>query len=191
MEILPQLWLPILVSAVVVFFASFLAWMALPHHKKDVKMLPDEPALVEHLKQLNIPPGTYMWPNCQSAAEQSSDEFKARFNAGPWGSINILGAKPNFARNLVLTFLFYILVGVFVGYITAQARGAGAGFLPVFQVAGATAVLAYCAGSIPNAIFFGKPARFVLTDFLDGLVYGLLTGLIFAWLWPESATVAT
>lgn len=48
-----QLWLPILCSTVIVFFASFLAWMVLPHHKKDVNVLPDENALLEQLKKLN------------------------------------------------------------------------------------------------------------------------------------------
>ncbi len=73
---------------------------------------------------------------------------------------------------------------MFVGYLAAEARLAGAGFLSVFQVAGATAVLAHCAGSIPNAIFFGKPGRFMATDFVDGRVYGLLTGVLFGLLWP-------
>jgi hypothetical protein len=104
--------------------------------------------------------------------------------------MNIVGSKPNFARNLILTFVFYVIVGLFVGYITANARAAGAAFLPVFQVAGATGVLAYCAGSIPNAIFFGKPARFVFTEFVDGVVYGLLTGVVFALLWPAAAMVS-
>ncbi len=44
MHILAPLWLPILVSAAVVFVAAGLAWMALPHHKKDIKTLPDEKA---------------------------------------------------------------------------------------------------------------------------------------------------
>ncbi len=35
MEPLLDLWLPIVVSAVIVFVASFLAWMVLPHHKGD------------------------------------------------------------------------------------------------------------------------------------------------------------
>ena len=87
----------------------------------------------------------------------------------------------------MVVFLFYIVAGLFVGYITSLARPLDAEwtFRQVFRVAGATAVLAYCAGSIPNAIFFGKPGRFVLTDFIDGLVYGLLTGAVFGWLWPE------
>lgn len=181
---LVQLWLPILVSAVIVFFASFLVWMVLPHHKRDVKPLPDEKALTDHLRQLNLAPGTYTWPNCQSAEDMKSEEFKVRFAAGPWGSMSVVGRRPSFARNLVLTFLFYVVVSLFVGYITSLARAAGAGFLPVFRVAGAVGVLAYCAGSIPNAIFFGKPGRFVLTEFLDGVAYGLLTGATFGVLWP-------
>ncbi len=181
---LVHLWLPILVSAVIVFFASFLVWMVLPHHKQDVKALPDEKALTDHLRQLNIAPGTYMWPNCQPAEDMKSEEFKSRFAAGPWGSINIVGSRPNFGRNLVLTLIFYVVVSVFVGYITSLARAAGVGFLPVFRVAGAVGVLAYCAGSIPNAIFFGKPGRFMLTEFVDGVAYGLLTGATFGVLWP-------
>jgi len=182
-----QLWLPIVVSAVVVFFASFVAWMVLPHHKKDVKMLPDEKAMLERLKQMNLPPGVYMWPNCGSPEDMKSAEFKARNDAGPWGSLSVLSGKPNFGRNLVLVFLFYLVVSLFVAYITAQARAAGAEFATVFQVAGATAILGYCAGAIPSSIFFSKPFRFVLTDFVDSLVYGLLTGLVFAWLWPAGA----
>ena len=39
MDFLVDLWMPIVVSAVVVFFASSLAWMVLPHHKADVKIV--------------------------------------------------------------------------------------------------------------------------------------------------------
>ena len=179
-----QLWLPILVSAVIVFIASSLVWMVLPHHKKDVKTLPDEKALTDHLQQLRIPPGMYMWPCCGSKEDMKSEEFKAQFDAGPWGSLSILGSKPNFGRNLVLIFIFYLVVSVFVAYITSLARGPGETFLHVFRVAGAVGVLAYCAGSIPGAIFFGKPGRFVLTELIDGIVYGLLTGVIFGLFWP-------
>jgi hypothetical protein len=72
-------------------------------------------------------------------------------------------------RNLGLVFAFYLILSVVVAYITAEAREPGAGFAPVFQVAGTVAIVGYCFGSIPNAIFFGKPLRFMVTDFLDGL----------------------
>lgn len=185
-----QLWLPIVVSAVAIFFASFVAWMVLPHHKKDVKVLPDEKVLTQFLEKTNIAPGTYMWPNCNTPEEMKTDAYKARFEAGPWGSINVLGTKPNFGKNLLLVTIFYVAVSVFVAYVTGEARAAGAGFSAVFQIAGAVAILGYCAGAIPNAIFFSKPGRFVLTDFMDSLAYGLITGAVFAWLWPAAGVAA-
>ena len=191
MEILLQLWLPIIVSTVVVFVASSLVWMVLPHHKKDIKVLPDEKLLTEHLKQLGISPGVYMWPGCASSEEMKSEEYKARYESGPWGSLNVHAKKPNFGLNLVLVFVFYLVVSIFVGYIASLARDPGEGFRAVFRVAGATAVLGYCAGSIPGSIFFGKPGRFVLTDFIDNLVYALLTGLLFGWLWPAASMPVT
>ena len=183
MAILAPLWLPILVSALAVFVVSAIGWMALGHHNADIKKLPDEGAFLDFMRSQNVPPGTYMWPGCGSG-DMKNPEFLARFEAGPWGSVNVTARKPSFARNLALTFLFYIVVGIFVGYITSLARDPGAPFLSVFRVAGAVGVLAYCAGGIPNALFFGKPLRFILTDLIDGIVYGVITGLIFAWFWP-------
>ena len=48
---LSALWLPILLSAVFVFIASNLLWMALPFwHRKDYQRLPDEAAVLAALK---------------------------------------------------------------------------------------------------------------------------------------------
>lgn len=55
-----QLWLPILVSSIVVVFASSMAWMVLPHHKKDIKVFPNEKAWMEHLAKTDLAPGLYM-----------------------------------------------------------------------------------------------------------------------------------
>ncbi|MGD2110851.1 MAG: hypothetical protein PVI86_15845 [Phycisphaerae bacterium] len=186
MQMLVPLWLPIIVSAVAVFVASSLAWMVLPHHKKDIKTLPNEKALTDHLKQLGLDPGTYMWPGCGDG-DMKSPEFQARYKEGPWGSINVLAKQPNFMANLLGVFIVYLVISIFVGYITLRAEDLGAGFMPVFRVAGATAILGYCAGPFPGGIFLGKPLRFMFTDFLDNVVYGLLTGLIFGWLWPPAA----
>ncbi len=180
-----ELWAPILVSAIVVFVASSLAWMLLPHHKADIKPLPDETSLTDHLGGLNLAPGLYMWPNCTSKAEMSSAEFKERYTKGPWGSLNVLAAKPSFVKNLVQVFIVYLLISVFTGYLTSLSTPAAGGeFLGVFRVAGAAAVMGYCLGALPGAFFMGKPRRFIITDLVDGVVYGLLTGLVFALLWP-------
>lgn len=43
---LTALWLPILLAAVIVFFASFTMHMVLPYHKSDYQKLPDEDKLL-------------------------------------------------------------------------------------------------------------------------------------------------
>lgn len=182
-----DLWLPIVVSAVVVFAASCLAWMVLPHHKKDWVKLPDEAGLTKALTELNVSSGWYMFPHCGGGKEAKSEEFKARWKAGPWGSVHLWPAAPSMARNLVLVFLSYIIVGIFVAYIGGLAfAGQAPEFLPVFRLTGAAAVAAYCLGPLPYAVFMGKPLRNTLNDLIDGIVYGLLTGVVFGLLWPTA-----
>lgn len=175
-----ELWMPIVVSAVVVWITSAIVWMALPHHKKDIKTLPDADTIPNLTRDLK--PGVYLWPNC----EQNSEEFKKRFNEGPWGSMTVLPGKPNMLRNMAGVFLVYVVIGVFVAYVTGLAREPGAEFLEVFRVAGAVALASYCLGWMPNALFFGKPGRFWLTDLADCVVYALITGVVFALLWPDA-----
>lgn len=184
MDMIAQLWLPILVSAVAIFIVSFLVWMVLPHHKADIKKLPDEPAFVETLGRMNLPPGVYMWPNCETKEEFNSDEFKQRYEAGPWGNITVVGAKPNMGANLAIVFVFYLIVSLLTAYITGEAREPGASFSQVFQIAATVAAMAYALGSVPHDIWFGKPMRFRVTEFIDQIVYGLITGAIFAVMWP-------
>ena len=47
---LTSLWLPILLSAVVVFAASSIIHMVLPYHRNDFKKLPDEEGFLAALR---------------------------------------------------------------------------------------------------------------------------------------------
>ena len=78
MAALMELWLPIVVSAVIVFFASFLAWVVLPHHKGDWKGLPNEDALNNTIRTTSIKPGQYMFPYCASSKDMKSEELAER-----------------------------------------------------------------------------------------------------------------
>jgi hypothetical protein len=185
MTSLIDLWLPILVSSVVVFFASFLAWMVLPHHKPDIQFLDDEDAFAGALKNQAIKPGCYMFPGCDPAS-MKTDEGKARFKAGPWGTLSLQASPPNFGRNLGLVFAFYVVVSVFVAYIAHFSLHPGDGFMSVFRVAGVAGIACYCLGFIPGGIFFGRSVRSMAMDLIDGVVYGLLTGAVFGMLWPAA-----
>lgn len=88
-------------------------------------------------------------------------------------------------------FLVYATISVLVAYVTGKAHGAGAGFGTILPVATAAAILGYCVGSLPGAIFMAKPARFVMTDSAEALVYAVLTGIIFSAIWPAASKAAT
>ena len=75
MEVLIDLWLPILLSA----------WVILPHHFADKKKLPDEDAVMKMVRELNIPTGNYFFPYTGSKAEQNSPEYQEKYKAGPRG----------------------------------------------------------------------------------------------------------
>ena len=191
MGFLAELWLPILVSSVLVFIASALAWMVSPHHKQDWKGLPNEDGFLEALRANNTPAGQYIFPFCgdhKATAEAMKDpEKKKKWEAGPHGSLYLRAAPPNMGRNLGLMFAFYIVVGVFVAYLGNLSLGEDPEYLKVFQVTGCAAVMAYCLGFIPGAIWFGRTLRSTVMDLIDGVVYGLLTAGTFGWLWPSAA----
>ena len=57
------LWLPILLSAVIVFIASSILHMALSVHKTDYRRLPDEERVMDALRGAGVTPGrVYYFP---------------------------------------------------------------------------------------------------------------------------------
>ncbi len=57
-----SLWLPIVVSAVLVFFASFLLNAVLSYHVNDFRPVPDEDRVMDALRPFDLPPGDYVLP---------------------------------------------------------------------------------------------------------------------------------
>jgi len=179
MAFLLGLWLPIVVTAVVLFFASFVAWMILPHHFGDRSKLDKENEFMDHLRDLNVQPGNYLFPYAASGKEMGSQEHQKRYAKGPRGTINIY-SMPNTGANLFCTLLFFLVTATIIGYVAWEALEgwdpAKVTFLKVFQIVGAVGVLTYSSAGILNGIWFKKK---LVTDIVDGIVYGIITGLIF------------
>ena len=180
---LASLWLPILLSAVFVFVASSLLHMVLQLHRSDYRKLPAEDELLEALRRTNTPPGQYMFPGADSMQEMGTPEMGAKFARGPIGTLIVRpGGSLKMGTSLGTWFLFCLLIGVLVAYVTGLAKGPGAG--GVFRFTSAVAALGYAFSSVPDSIWKGvrwsQTAKFVF----DGLVYALVTGATFAWLWP-------
>lgn len=182
---LGSLWLPILLSAVLAFFASFVSWGLSGFHKSDYKRLPQEDEFLAVLKKVGPARGEYMFPFCASPDAAKKPETAKKFAEGPVGQITIRPpGMPPMAKMMALTFVFFVVVSVFVAYVGSRALRPGSEYLDVFQVVGTVAILAYSASSIPHTIWFGRPWSSTFKDIVDGVVYGLLTAGVFGWLWP-------
>lgn len=186
-----SLWLPIIVSAVVVFFASSIVWMVLPHHKSDYKSLPDENALAGALRAQGAQPGQYCIPSMigpDGKQDCKSPAFQEKVKAGPWATLTVLPSWPSMGRSLGLWFVHLLVIAAVVAFITSRTLAPGASFRAVFQVAGAAAFLPFALMAVPQHIWKGLPASIVVKEFFDGLAYALITGATFAWLWPDAAS---
>ena len=183
---IPSLWLPILVATVLVFVASSLVWMALPHHKSDTRPLPDEASAMEVLGKQDLKPGLYRFPWAHTMAETKDSAFVAKLDKGPVGMLTVVPKGPfNMGRSLGLWALYLVVVGIFVAYVTGRQLAPGTPYLAVFRLAGTVAFLAYSGAQLPASIWWGKPLSVALKETLDGLLYGLLTAGAFGWLWPR------
>jgi hypothetical protein len=183
---LGELWLPILVSAVLVFIVSAIIHMVLKYHNKDYTRLPNEDAVRAAMRTGNPAPAQYVIPYCSEMKDMEKPEMKQKYIEGPVAVINILRTGvPNMGRYLSQWFVFLLLASFFIAYVAAHAIPRGAEYLHVFRIVGATGFLAYGMGQFTASIWMGKPWRIALKEAFDGLVYGLVTGGTFGWLWPK------
>ena len=185
MAFLAALWLPIVLSAVIVFVASSIMHMVLPYHRSDYSGLPDEDKLRATLRAANLKRGLYIFPFA-THKDMKSPALIEKYKEGPVGFMTIMpSGPPAMPKFLGQWVAFCLVVGFFTAYITAHTVAAGANYLVVFRVAGATAFMAYGLGHLSDGIWKGQMWSSVIKEVFDGLVYGLLTAGVFGWLWPR------
>jgi hypothetical protein len=183
---LGSLWLPILVSAVLVFVVSAIIHMVLKYHNSDYKPLPNEDAVRAAIRAGNPAPAQYVIPYCSDMKDMDKPEMQKKYSEGPVAVINLMSpGKPNMGKYLTQWFVFIVFVSLFIAYVAAHTIAPGALYLQVFRVVGAVGFLAYGAGQIPESIWMGKPWKITVKGVFDGLVYALVTAGTFGWLWPR------
>lgn len=182
---LSALWLPIVVSAVIVFVASSIMHMVLPYHRGDYQKLPDEDKVLPALRAVGLKRGLYIFPHT-THKDMKSPAVIEKYNQGPVGMMTVFpSGPPVMAQFLSQWFGYCLLIGFFVAYLTAHTVASGAPYLAVFRVVGTAAFLAYGLGTISNGIWKGQTWSFTIKEVVDGLVYALLTAGTFGWLWPR------
>jgi hypothetical protein len=182
---LSALWLPIVLSAVIVFVGSSVMHMLLPYHRGDYRQLPDEEKTLSALRAAGLKRGLYVFP-FGTHKDMKSPAMTEKYNQGPVGMMTVFpSGPPVMPKFLGLWFAYCLLIGFFVAYLAAHTIPLHTHYRAVFRIVGTAAFLAYGLGTISNAIWKGQTWSFTIKEVLDGLVYALLTAGTFGWLWPK------
>jgi hypothetical protein len=131
-------------------------------------------------------PGQYAMPFMFDPKVRDDPAMTERMAKGPNGFFTVIASGnrsmgPMMAKSLV----YNVIVSTLVAYVTWHALRAGAPYLEVFRIAGATAMMSYILAMVPESIWFGRPWRTFRMQVVDGIAYGLVTAGIFGWLWPN------
>jgi len=177
------LWLPVVLSAVIVFVTSSVIHMLLGYHSSDWRRFDSEDAVLDALRPFNLAPGDYAGPQPTSMAEMSSPEFKAKLEKGPQVALTIMDPRISMVRRLALWFVYSLVVSLFAAYVASMALDADASYMRVFRVTSTVAFVGYALALWQGFVWYSRNLGYTLKSTFDGLIYALLTGGTFGWLW--------
>ena len=180
------LWLPIVVSAAIVFVASSVIHMVLGYHKSDYSTVPGEDDVQAALRKFNLPPGDYMLPCAQNAKDMQSQVFRDKLSRGPVAVMTVMPqGGMSMGRNLALWFVYCIISSLFAGYVAGVVLQRGTDYMLVFRIVGTVAFVGYALALWQQSIWYQRSWGTTVRSTIDGLIYALLTAGTFGWLWPR------
>jgi len=183
-----SLWLPILLSSVIVFIVSSIIHMVLGYHNNDFTGVPDEDGVMDALRPFSLPAGEYVIPRAADMKAMGTPEFTEKMTKGPCAFFTVLeNGPPKMGMQLTLWFVYSIVVGIFCAYVATRALASvpNPEYLAVFRFVGFTAFVCYSVGLWQNSIWYKRSWITTAKSTFDGLVYALLTAGTFGWLWPS------
>jgi hypothetical protein len=181
------LWLPVIVSAVVVFLVSWVLHMALKYHRADYRRLPDEAGVRAALGKAAPSPGLYMTPYCEDPKQANEPAHKELFVKGPVALLSVApNGMPNMGKHLGLWFGLSLLVSFLTAYVARKTMTPATDTVLVLRVTAAVAFGCYGIGPIIDSIWKWQPWGNTIRAMIDALVYAIATGLVFMWLWPAT-----
>jgi len=182
-----SLWIPVLVSSVVVFVISSILHMALKYHRADYKGLPNEDAVRDALGKGSLPPGLYQVPHCGDMKSMQTPENMAKFEKGPIAVIAVLpNGLPAMPKYLAQWFLFCMFVSFTAAYVARHTLNVGSDGMLVMRITGTVAFAAYGLTNVLDSIWKGQPWSNTGRAMIDGIVYAVATGATFRLLWPAA-----
>lgn len=186
MNSLLALWLPILLSAVVVFVISSLVHMVFKWHASDYNALPGEDTVRDAIRAGNPAPGRYVIPHCADMKDMGSEAMRKKYQEGPVGHVTILpNGLPNMGKHLGQWFLWSLVIAVVAAYLATQLIGLDpARPRAAAKLVFAVSFIAHGFGTVTESIWVGRPWGSSAKYLLDAALYALGSGAVFYWLWP-------
>jgi len=182
-----SLWLPVLVSAVVVFFVSAILHMVLQYHRADYKPLPGEDAIRDAIGRSAPAPGVYFTPHCKEHKAANEPANKAKFEKGPVALLTVLpNGAPTMGKQLGLWFGLCVVVSFIAAYVARHTLPPGADGMEVMRITGTVVFAAHVVSEASASIWKGQPWSNTFRFMIDGAIYAVLTGVIFRLLWPSA-----
>jgi len=180
------LWIPIVLSAVIVFVVSSIIHMTPLWHKSDYPAVPDQDKILDALRSFNIPQGDYMLPRAADMADMRTDAFKAKMNRGPVVMMTVMPPGLNFmSSSLAYWFLYVLVVSAGAAFVAGRTMGAGADSHRVFHIVALTAAFSYVLALWQMSIWYRRAWSLTIKATVDGIIYAALTAGVFVWFWPR------
>lgn len=185
MEFALALWKPILLGGLAVFIVSAMVWTVMPHHKTEWGKLGNEDDVANAVRAGNPAPGLYVVPHMADMKEMGTPEGKAKMERGPVLYVTVApNGVPAMGPMMFKSLIGSLVVATFLAYVGWHTLPAGTEYLQVFRIVGTVGFMTYALGAIPDSIWFARPWKSFLLCALDALLYGLVLGGVFGWLWP-------
>ena len=181
-----SLWLPILLSAVVVFVISSLIHMLLKWHASDYRAFANEDAVRAAIRASNPAPGRYVMPYCGDMKDAAGEAMKRKFEEGPVGHVTIMPSGTHqMGKHLSLWFVWSLIIVIVAAYLATQLFGLDHGHArAAAKLVGAVSLIAHGFGTVQESIWVGRPWSQSVKYLLDAALYAVGSAAVFLWLWP-------
>jgi hypothetical protein len=186
MHTLLSLWLPILLSAVVVFFISSLIHMVFKWHAADYHAFANEDDVRAAIRAGNPTPGRYVVPYCGDMKAMADEGMQRKYREGPIAHV-VIGPNgiPNMGKYLGTWFVWTLIIAAVAGCLAGHAFAPG----PIHarsaaKLVAAITFIAHGFGSVTESIWMMRRWSETARHLLDAALYAAGSGAVFLWLWP-------
>jgi len=177
---MPTFLAAVALAAFVYYVWNALAWMALPHHKPDLRPVPSPKPLEDGLVAADLKPGIYVLPHADTFAGGMKDPaLAARCKVGPNAMIVSYPAGPSMTGATFLTgFLLNLAQALVLGLVLRWSAPAFSGLGPTVGLAALLGFVTHGGPHLTQAIWVGFPWRHAWMGVFDGVVGYAAMGLV-------------